>query len=339
MKNYKIYQQVEQAVHEFMRKKGYLKLDLPVLSPALIPESYLEVFETEFRYFDKREKLYLTPSPELFLKRLLANGVGDCYYLGKAFRNSEPNSDYHLAEYTMLEYYRVGFNYLQLADEILEMMRFITVETSRRDVSTKNYQIVYQGKKISFEKWEKFTVAEAFEKFAHISVKELFDNPLFMKRAEEKGYKVKGFTYQDVFSQIISQEIEPRLGKNGRPTLLYDYPKEMSSLAKLSKDGKTAKRVEFYIDGIEIGGFCEELDDWQEQNERFKKENLKRKKEKKIKHSIDKGFIEALKYGLPDCTGAGIGFERLAMIFADVKSINQLKLINVETSRRDVSTI
>src|SRR3990167_7541335 len=132
LKNYRVYLKVEQTVQKFLQKKGYLKIDLPVLSPVLIPESYLEVFETEFKYFKRREKLYLTPSPELFLKRLLAYGIGDCYYLGKAFRNSEPSSDYHLPEYTMLEYYRQGFTYLQLADEILEMMRFISSSLSFR---------------------------------------------------------------------------------------------------------------------------------------------------------------------------------------------------------------
>ena len=328
LKNYRVYLKVEQTVQKFLQKKGYLKIDLPVLSPVLIPESYLEVFETEFKYFKRREKLYLTPSPELFLKRLLAYGIGDCYYLGKAFRNSEPSSDYHLPEYTMLEYYHVGFTYLQLANEILEMMKFIC---SRLYSNNKEFEITYQEKKISFEKWEKFTVAEAFEKFAQISEKELFNQKLFIKKAAEKGYKVKGFSYQDIFSQIISQEIEPKLGKNGKPTLLYDYPTEMSSLAKLSKDGKTAKRVEFYIDGIEIGGCCEELNNWQEQKKRFVDQMKKRIDVGMVNHAVDNGFIEALQYGLPDCSGAGIGFERLVMIFADVQSINQLKLISVET--------
>ena len=347
LNNYKIYLQVETAVHEFLQKKGYQKLDLPVLAPAFIPESYLEVFETEFRYLKRREKLYLTPSPELFLKRLLAYRIRDCYYLGKAFRNSEPSSDYHLPEYTMLEYYRLGFTYLQLADEILEMMRFISSSLSFRAKSRNLLQSpmreisplsalgrndssnIYQGKKISFEKWEKFTVAEAFEKFAQISKRELFNSSLFMKRAIEKGYKVKSFSYQDIFSQILAQEIEPKLGKNGNPTLLYDYPAEMSALAKLNQDGKTAKRAEFYITGIEVGGCCEELNDWKEQDVRFKTEALRRKKEKKLEHPIDKGFIKALQYGLPDCSGAGIGFERMAMIYADVESIDKLTLINV----------
>ncbi|PIP14933.1 hypothetical protein COW98_04550 [Candidatus Roizmanbacteria bacterium CG22_combo_CG10-13_8_21_14_all_35_9] len=315
--NYKTYLQIEEAVHEFLKKKGYLKIDLPVLSPALIPESYLEIFETKFKYFDKKEKLYLTPSPELFLKRLLVAGIGNCYYLGKAFRNSEPNSTWHLAEFTMLEFYKVGVNYLELADEVLEMLQFIANRLNR------------PGMTISFDKWEKLSVAEAFNKYAAINEKELFNQKLFIKKAKNKEYKINGASYEDLFSQILAQEIEPRLGKNGYPTLLYDYPRELSSLAKLSKNRKVAERCEFYINGLEVGGFCTELNNYKEQEKRFIQESKKRKKNKLINHAIDKGFIEALKYGLLDCTGAGIGFDRLVMIFTNVDSIDKVKLINI----------
>jgi elongation factor P--beta-lysine ligase len=323
LKNYKVFLEVEKATNEFLQKKGYLKVDVPVLSPALIPESYLEVFETEFRYQDEKQKLYLTPSPELFLKRLLVEGIGDCYYLGKAFRNGERVSNLHSLEFTMLEYYKVGATYLQLADEVLEMMRFVAKKIYRTDY------LMYGGRKISFKKWEKFTVAEAFEKFAHISKLELEDKKLFIKRAEKKGYKIKGFNYQDLFSQIIAQEVEPKLGRNAFPTLLYNYPKELSALAKLSANGKVAKRIEFYIDGVEVGGCCEELNDWKKQEKRFQIESKKRNQAGLINHLIDKGFIKGLKYGLPNCTGVGIGFDRLAMVFAGVDSIDKLKLINI----------
>ena len=315
LSHYKVYLKVEEAVHDFMKKNGYLKTDLPVLSPALIPESYLEIFETEFNYFNKREKLYLTPSPELFLKRLLVEGIGNCYYLGRAFRNSEPNSSWHLPEFTMLEFYKKGVNYLQLADEVLKLLSYINSKV--------------ENKKLKFDKWEKYSVSQAFEKFAGISERELFDEKLFIKKAKNKGYKIIGATYEDLFSQILAAEVEPKLGKRGRATLLYDYPKQLASLAKLGKDGRTAERCEFYIEGLEVGGFCTELNDYKEQKKRFLSENVKRRNNKLIDHSIDKGFIEALKYGLPDCTGAGIGFERLAMVFAQVDSIDKLKLINI----------
>jgi len=308
LKNYKIYLEVEKAVHEFMEKNNYLKIDLPVLSPALIPESYLEVFETEFKYLDKKEKLYLTPSPELFLKRLLAYGVGDSYYLGKSFRNSDQPSSLHSFEFIMLEFYKMNTDYMNIAEEVLKMLKHI-------DKKVKN-------KFVSFKKWEKISVTEAFKKYSNISEKELFDQKLFIKKAKEKSYRVKGFGYVDLWSQIYSQEIEPNLGKNGYPTLIYDYPKEFAALAKLNPDGKTTQRFEFYINGIELGDCYTELTDWKEQELRFKKES-------EVIHPIDKGYIEALKYGLHDCSGIAIGFERLVMIFTDLTSIQDLKLINI----------
>ncbi len=325
LKYYKIKILISKTVENFLEKKGYLKIDLPVLSPVLIPESYLEVFETAFRYFDKKERLYLTPSPELFLKRLLAYGIGNCYYLGKSFRNSEPNSSLHSFEFTLLEIYKVGVNYFQLADEVLEMLQYID-----KKIKTQSSKLKIKFKNINFDKWEKISVAEAFEKYAGILEKELFNRQLFFKKAREKGYRVEGFTYEDVWSQIYTQEIEPHLGGNGYPTLIYNYPKEFAALAKLNSDGKTAQRFEFYINGIELGDCYTELTDYQEQEKRFKEEQEKRKKLKKINHPVDKGFIEALKYGLPPCSGIAIGFDRLAMIFSGASSINDLKLIDIK---------
>lgn len=323
LQNYKKSLLVLKAIEEFLEKKGYLKIDLPVLSPVLIPESYLEIFETEFRYFDKKEKLYLTPSPELFLKRLLVYGVGNCYYLGKSFRNSDPPSTLHGFEFTMLEFYKIGASYLDIAAEVLDLLGFISYKLFGKK------EVFINNKRILLRKWEMFTVSQAFYRFSGISKKELFDRHLFLKKAKQKGYRVAGFSYEDIWSQIYTQEIEPNLGKNGYPTLIYDYPKEFAALAKHNNDGKTAQRFEFYINGVELGDCYTELTDWREQKERFLKEQEKRKKQGKIIHPVDKGFIEALKYGLKPCSGIAIGVERLIMVFLGLKSINELKLINI----------
>jgi len=317
LENYKKYLLVEEAIHEFLKNNEYLKIDLPVMSPALIPESYLEVFETKFKYLGHMENLYLTPSPELFLKRLLAYGVGDCYYLGKSFRNSDPPSPLHSFEFTMLEFYKMNADYMDIAEVTLKMLRHINSRVG--------------NKKLNFNRWEKITIAQAFEKYSGIKEKQLFDHKLFMEKAKDKGYKTEGFSFEDIWSQIYAQEIEPNLGKNGYPTLIYDYPKEFASLAKLNGDGRTTQRFEFYINGVELGDCYTELTDWKEQLTRFKEENSKRIKTSKTVHPIDKGIIEALKYGLGRCSGIAIGVERLAMIFANTTTIAKLKLINVSS--------
>jgi elongation factor P--beta-lysine ligase len=300
-----------------------LEIELPVLSPSLVPESYLDIFETEYQYISNKQKLYLTPSPELFLKRLLVKGIGNCFYLGKSFRNSELPSRLHSFEFVMLEFYKMNADYFDIAQEILKMMRYIAKKTFNKT------EIIFHGKKVSFKKWEKITVSQAFRKFAKISENELFDSKLFIYKATKKGYVTDGFSYEDIFSQIYCQEIEPKLGMNGYPTLIYNYPKEFAALAKLNKNQKTAQRFEFYIGGIELGDCYSELTDWKEQEVRFDNEEILRNKHGKTKHPIDKGFIKALQYGLNDCAGVAIGFERLAMIFTDSDSINKIKLINI----------
>jgi len=336
LKNHQNFLFIIRSIEEFLQKKGYLKIDLPVLSPFLIPESYLEVFETEFRYFDKKEKLYLIPSPELFLKRLLVEGVGSCYYLGKSFRNSDSPSSLHSFEFTMLEFYKLGAYYMDIADEVLEMLREINkrlnIQMPKIKIKNKNSKLIKDEQteiSLNLDKWEKISVKEAFEKYADVSEKELFDHQLFLQKARKKGYQVDNFSYEEVWSQIYVSEIEPNLGKNGYPTLIYDYPKEFAALAKLNSDGKTAQRFEFYINGIELGDCYTELTDWREQEERFLKEDRERKKLGKINYPIDKGFIQALKYGLPACAGIAIGVERLAMVFLGFQSIDKLKVVDI----------
>ncbi len=132
--NYKKYLQVEEITHKFFKLNNYLKLDLPVLSPSLIPESYLEVFETEFKFLNKKQKLYLTPSPELFIKRLIAYGIGECYLLGKAFRNSEPKSNLHFSEFNILEFYKIHQDYNFLKKVIQKLLLFINLEPSHSPI-------------------------------------------------------------------------------------------------------------------------------------------------------------------------------------------------------------
>jgi elongation factor P--beta-lysine ligase len=413
--SYITYTKVIKSIETYLDKNHFLKLDLPVMLPSLIPESYLEVFETEYRYMDTRQKLYLTPSPELLIKRLLVDGIGDCYYLGKSYRNSEPASSKHLGEFTMLELYKVGADYMDISEVVLELIQGIAKachpewnEGSKdgmlRQAQHDQYKITYQGTQINLSRWEKMTVAEAFQKYAEITEAELFDHVMFREAAKRKGYAVeipntkyqipnktqvsksnvpvggqipnnlsidpvlrqaqhdsgddkqgvvevqrrdpdrslprttirgeddsKGgyFTYEELWSQIYSNEVEPHLGKKGYPTLLYDYPVEFAALSKPNPDGKTAQRFEFYIAGIELGNCYSELTEWPLQEERLRKEQQERAKSGKISHPTDWGFIESLKKGLPECSGIAIGVDRLAMIFANVDSIEKLKLVSL----------
>lgn len=316
---YKSYIELKTKTAQFLAKNGYLELDLPVLSPALVPESYLEVFKTRFQFMEEAQSLYLAPSPELFIKRFLAHVKQNCYYLGKAFRNSEPDSSRHSPEFTMLEFYNVGATYMDIADEVLALMQYLAG----------GMEFTYQGQRILLDQWERLTVEDAFIKYAGLEKDVLFNESKLRKHAQKKGYVEDGFSYEDIFSQIYVQEVEPHLGMQGRATLIYDYPKEFAALAQLNTDNKTAQRFEFYIGGVELGDCYTELTDPQEQRLRFEEEDKKRKELARIDHPVDWGFVEALKQGLPPCAGIAIGFERLAMVFSDCTSIHDLRVIDV----------
>ena len=204
---------------------------------------------------------------------------------------------------------------MEMACEFLKMIQYISKFIFGKEI------IKYNGRKINLSKFEKISISQAFEKYANIKEKELFNKSFFLKKAKEKKYIVKGFSYEELFSQIYAAEIEPNLGINGHPTLIYNYPKDFSSLSKLSSDKKTAERLEIYICGIELANCYTELINWKEQQKRFKI--------RKTSHSVDMGLIKALQYGLKNCAGIAVGMERLGMIFADVKSIHKLRLINI----------
>lgn len=325
LENYKKYQKLKKLTISCLEKHNFLQLDLPVLSPSLVPEESIEIFSTVLKHHQKEEKLFLTPSPELFIKRLLVYGVGDCFYLGKAFRNYESlSSSLHLVEFEILEIYQLNQDLFTFADNILRIIREINYNFSGEDFC------YFKNKKISFENLEKISVEEAFEKFANIRAEVLFSPDRFLYEVQKMGYKTTNFTYEEVFSQIYADIIEPNLGKKNKPTIIYNFPKNMASLSKLNSDGETAQRFEMYIEGVEIANCFAELSNFQEQETRFKVSQKERKKNKMQEYPTDQEFLEDLRKGLPESCGIAIGFERLAMIILNLKNIKDLKLITLE---------
>ena len=324
LKNHKLLVKLMRSIDNFLQEEEFLKIDVPLLSPALIPESYLEFFETKNVYYEEKQRLYLIPSPELFLKRLMVQGAGNCYYLGKSFRNNEPIEIKHSYEFTMLEFYRVNGDYFNIVDDVMNLLRFLAKEIYGKA------EIDYQGKKVNFEKFEKITVAEAFNKYAGIT--DIFDHKSFFEQAKNKGYRIDGLDYTDVWSQVYGIEVEPNLGKNGMPTIIFEYPRELAATAQFNKEKNVAERLEFYIEGIELGNCGNAATDktnMEEHKMRFENDIKIRKKLGMVDCNPDFDFIDVL-HNLPRCAGIAIGVDRLAMIFANLKSIQDLRVIQFE---------
>lgn len=315
---YFVREKILREIRSFYNTLGFHEIETPILLSHPAAESYIDVFETSLLNRNRQgHKAYLSTSPETSLKKLLAAGLGDCFSITKSFRNTETQSQNHNPEFTILEWYRVNCDYLKIMEDcqdlILTVMKHLDMGTVLR----------YQGKSVNMEKpWDRLTVAQAFEKYSGIGKQDLFHNVTLRNIAKLKGYTVlKNTTWENIFNQIFLNEIEPNLG-HGRPVFLYEFPSRMAALSKTKTDDPTvSERFEFYIAGLEMGDCYSELTDWMEQEKRFRQELAELKRLGKTEYEYDHDFIDALKSGLPSCSGIAVGVDRLVMLMADVSDI------------------
>lgn len=326
-RRYFIREKVLRAIRIFFEDREFHEIEPPILIAHPPAESYLDVFETSLLDRNRnRQPAYLSTSPEVPLKKLLVAGLGNCFSLTKSFRNMETHSSLHNPEFTILEWYRVGVDYHEVMNDCEELLLFIHTYLQRTDERVPKLQpkeLVYQGHRVDLSApWERLTVAEAFMRWAHVSFEEFLDEKTSRRIAEAKGYAVEAqTTWEELYNQIFLNEVEPHLGV-GKPTILYEFPGVMGALARKKKsDPRFAERFEFYVEGLELGDCYSELTDWREQEERFNHELAEIRRMGKTVYDFDHDFIDALKVGLPDCSGIAVGVDRLIMLFADAKSI------------------
>lgn len=325
------------AIRDFFLIKKFHEIETPLLVPAVIPESYLESFSTDL-IDRKRNKngMFLTTSPEASLKKLLVANIGNCFEITKGFRNGETDSLLHSPEFTILEWYRVNATYQEIMRDCEGLIIYILHKINyARIKDLKNSRIIYQGKTIDLTPpWKRISVPAALQKYAGISFDEItnkkgemFPKALIAEVAKKKGYQIESKnSWEEIFNQIFLNEIEPHLGMNGKPTIIYDYPTPMAGLAKIKEsDTRLTERFELYIGGLELGDCYTELTDYKEQKNRFLEEIRKIRLLKKTKIVPDLDFISALKHGLPECSGMAIGIDRIVMLFTNTKNILDTK--------------
>ena len=325
-RRYFVRETVLREIRKFFVDQAFHEIETPLLVGSLPPESYLDVFETTaLSRTGKRIRAFLPTSPEPYLKKLLAAGVGNCFAITKSFRNSEDMSETHVHEFTILEWYRIHADYTAIMDDV-EGLVCTLAGIIYPSVSLN--EIPYNGKKINLTRpWDRMSVSEAFLKYAEMDLSHALTREEMAKIATGKGYTIgKGDTWEILFNQIFLNEIESQLGI-GKPVILYDYPAELAALARRKPaDLRFAERFEFYIAGLEMGDAYSELTDHKEQQERFLEEQKKRISLKKIQHPIDVDLIDALKAGMPPCGGIAVGVDRLIMFLSDVCDIKDTLL-------------
>ena len=303
-----------------MEANNYLKVQLPVLSPALIPESYLEIFETEFNYFNDKEKLYLTPSPEIFLKRLLVAGIEDCYYLGRAYRNSEPNSDWHNPEFTMLEFY-------EAYSDAKKAMKFVEVLVRRvAKKVVKKGQVPHGEDVIDFGKpFSVISYTDLLKRYALIPDLIKITKEELTIKAKQLGIDVAPSDAKEkIIDNIYKKTCRPKLVQ---PTFIVDYPVEFSPFAKRKEDDQNfIDRFQLVVGGFEVVNAFSELNDPSDQRERYVEQDKKKRAGEGEVSPSDDGYLESMEYGMPPAAGVGIGIDRLVMILTNTKNIKEVIL-------------
>ena len=326
-KQYWVREQVIDAIRAFFKGRGFHEAEVPLLLPTPSTEPFLEVFKTELADDQgKRWDGFLPSSPEFALKKLLSAGSGSIFTITKSFRNGEGRSSRHNPEFTILEWYHTPGDYMTVAQDFEELMREIALATGGDGKILK-----YQGSSYAINSsWERISVSEAFKKYAGIDTETMLDRDKLKEASKKKGYQVDDeSTWEEMWNQIIANEIEPKLGVNG-PTIMYDFPVSQAALAKKASDPRFAERWEVYLAGYELGNCFSELTDWVEQEARCKADLLERKKLGKTEYPMDHDFIEALKLGMPETGGIAVGVDRLVALFADTPSIADTLFFPIE---------
>jgi len=292
-------------IRQFFAERNVLEVDTPAMSQATVTDIHLHTFQTEFigpGYADG-SKLYLMTSPEFHMKRLLAAGSGCIYQINKAFRNEE-NGRFHNPEFTMLEWYRVGFDHHKLMDEMDALLQ-VVLECGQA---------------------ERMTYQQAF--IDVLGVCPLEGTMAELKLAAEKlGLSDIAQPEEDrdtLLQLLFSIGVEGKIGQSA-PAFVYDFPASQAALAKINKqDSRVADRFEVYFKGIELANGFHELDDPQEQLKRFEQDNAKRIEMGLSAQPIDHHLIAALKSGLPECAGVALGVDRLIMLAIGCDHIDQV---------------
>jgi len=302
-------------MRKFFDEKGYIEVETPMMQP--IPGGALA---RPFKTFHNALSmdLYLRIAPELYLKRLIVGGFEKVYEINRNFRNEGVSSE-HNPEFTMLEFYEAYSDYndmMELTEELVHTMSLVLL--GKEDIT-------YGEHTISFKRpWKRVKFKEALISYSGLSPNRFDDTTGIIEFASTLTPEKKTLSYGKALDVIFDKQVKPNLIQ---PTFVMNPPKEVSPLAKASKDNPDeAERFELVMGGMEMANAFSELSDPEEQRKRFEQQEQARKGGDEDAHWIDRDYIQALEYGLPPSGGEGIGIDRLVMIFANRKSIREVIL-------------
>lgn len=304
------------AMRRFFEEKGFMEVETPMMQP-LPGGAEATPFKTWHNALGM--ELFLRIAPELYLKRLVVGGFEKVFEINRNFRN-EGVSTRHNPEFTMVEFYQAYADYHMLMDLTEEMFESIVLKIAGQT------QVEYQGHTIDFKQgWQRIPMIESLTQIGGVDPDILNDTPSLLAFAEEKGIHItKKERHGKILTKLFDVLVEPELIQ---PTFITGYPVEVSPLSRKSDDNPDlTDRFELFIAGKEIANGFSEINDPQDQYDRFLMQVQQRDEGNDEAHIMDSEYVEALEYGMPPTAGEGIGIDRLVMLLTDSPSIREVIL-------------
>ena len=303
-------------LRSFLDGQGFIEVDTPILTPFEIGAS-ARPFVTHHNTLDM--DMVLRIETELYLKRLIVGGFDKVYEVGRIFRNEGMDTK-HNPEFTTIELYQAYTDFHGMMDLVEDMMKTVTQKVCG------SLKISYQGTEIDMGHWERLTVEEAVTKYSGVEFSTWETDEDAIACAKEHHIELpevptKGAILAEFFDAYVEEKLI-------QPTFIYDYPVEISPLAKRKPtDPAFTERFEYFINAMEFGNAFSELNDPIDQKERFERQVAQRKQlDPDSKAQVDYDYINALEYGLAPTGGLGFGVDRLIMLLTDSASIRDVLL-------------
>lgn len=286
--------QVIKAIRRWFDERNVLEVDTPILGDAGITDPQIHSF--------KLDNWYLQTSPEYFMKRLLADGTGDIYQLAKVFRAAESGPRHH-HEFTLLEWYRLGFDERILAQEVVDLIQHLATAKNLKPVTTTYADLLATLNLDLFSATEKD----------------------FQRTLQQGDVELVGDFSGKAWRELVFAELLQKKFPHDQITVVHDYPADDASLARLNqKDPRVAARFEVFWGSLELANGFHELTNADEQRSRFIQDNQRRRVDGLDEVEVDENLLAALAAGLPDCAGVALGVDRLVMKLFDLEDITKV---------------
>jgi lysyl-tRNA synthetase class 2 len=301
------------AIRAFFSERGHVEVDTPCLSPYLIPEPAIAVFATEFHPGTGGSvPLFLAPSPELWMKRLLAAGSGSIFQVARSFRNGDLGGPLHNPEFRLLEWYTVGASYLdQVAATEALLDRLLAAGLAEAPAG--------RAERLR-PPFRRMTMAGAFRDLAGIDLAALEETGAMIAAARRAGADARDdWTWEQAFHGAFLSAVEPRLPTD-RPLVLSDWPAAVPTTARRKPGTPWAERWELYLDGVEVANcYTEETDP--AAVARFLADEAARQRGARVVPRPDPGYGRLFAGGFPACSGVALGVDRLEMVLRGAESL------------------